>query len=98
MGGVDPGLSNCLSQQMSLQCMHANTTARGGSYQHRLPPLPVDNSTNGSINTSASGSVLTSKSNDSRRADMHNNPGFEPDFGDVSHFLLVLSMRGSFLL
>ncbi|VDL59477.1 unnamed protein product [Hymenolepis diminuta] len=82
MGGVDPGLSNCLSQQMSLQCMHANTTARGGGYQHRLPPLPIDNSTNGSINTSTSGSVLTSKSNDSRRADMHNNPGFEPDFGD----------------
>lgn len=81
MGGVDPGLSNCLSTQMSLQCLHANTTARGSSYQHRLPPLPVDNGTNGSI---SSGSVLTPQPADSRRTDMHNNPGFEPDFGDVS--------------
>lgn len=82
MGGVDPNLSNCMSTQSSLQCMHANTTARGGTYQHRLPPLPVDNATNGSINTSGSGSALTPQSNDSRRSDMHNNPGFEPDFGD----------------
>ena len=84
MGGADPSLSNCMSTQMSLQCMHSSTTARGGNYQHRLPPLPVDNGTNGSINTSGSGTALTSQSNDSHRADMHNNPGFEPDFGDVS--------------
>lgn len=87
MGGVDPNLSNCMSTQASLQCMHANTTARVGTYQHRLPPLPVDNITNGSINTSGSGSVLTPQSIDSRRSDMHNNPGFEPDFGDVSVLL-----------
>ncbi|VDM31185.1 unnamed protein product [Hydatigera taeniaeformis] len=96
MGGVDPNLSNCMSTQASLQCMHANTTARGGTYQHRLPPLPMDNVTNGSINTSGSGSALTPQSNDSRRSDMHNNPGFEPDFGDLAQHSTIIGRPSSF--
>ncbi|VDK33952.1 unnamed protein product [Taenia asiatica] len=96
MGGVDPNLANCMSTQASLQCMHANTTARVGAYQHRLPPLPVDNITNGSINTSGSGSVLTPQSNDSRRSDMHNNPGFEPDFGDPAQHSTTIGRPSSF--
>lgn len=78
---------------MSLHCMHASTTARGGSFQHRLPPLPIDSVTNGNSNTGSSGAVLTSQSNDSHRVDMHNNPGFEPDFGDVSSLVIPFAFH-----
>lgn len=80
---VDAGMQGCMNAQMSLQCMHANTTARSGGYQQRLPPLPIESGTNGSGNVSNSSSILAAQSADLRRADMHNNPGFEPDFGEV---------------
>uniref|UniRef100_A0A5K3FB27 Arf-GAP domain-containing protein n=1 Tax=Mesocestoides corti TaxID=53468 RepID=A0A5K3FB27_MESCO len=82
--GGDPNMAGCLNTQVPLQCMYANTTARAGSYPQRLPPLPVDNGTNGCINTNTSGGILTTQSAECRRPDMHNNPGFEPDFGDDS--------------
>lgn len=79
--GSDNSMQACMNSQM----IHANTTARSGVYPQRLPPLPLDNGMNGNINPSSAGVLLTAQSTDPRRADMHNNPGFEPDFCDVSH-------------
>uniref|UniRef100_A0A5K3FA33 Arf-GAP domain-containing protein n=3 Tax=Mesocestoides corti TaxID=53468 RepID=A0A5K3FA33_MESCO len=92
--GGDPNMAGCLNTQVPLQCMYANTTARAGSYPQRLPPLPVDNGTNGCINTNTSGGILTTQSAECRRPDMHNNPGFEPDFGDSAH--CIISRPSSF--
>uniref|UniRef100_A0A0X3NWQ2 Arf-GAP with GTPase, ANK repeat and PH domain-containing protein 1 n=1 Tax=Schistocephalus solidus TaxID=70667 RepID=A0A0X3NWQ2_SCHSO len=72
----EPNISGC--SNTSTPCLYPGpNAARGGGYSHH----PSDNG----FSLQSSTSACTDSSNiTARRSDVHNNPGFEPDFSEES--------------
>ncbi|VDL93012.1 unnamed protein product [Schistocephalus solidus] len=75
----EPNISGC--SNTSTPCLYPGpNAARGGGYSHH----PSDNG----FSLQSSTSACTDSSNiTARRSDVHNNPGFEPDFSECAHWL-----------